>query len=331
VTLVSIIVPVYNRDALLPRCLGSIEQQTFKEWECLVVDDGSTDASVQIANAFRKRDSRFKVFARRSRQKGAAACRNEGIQQAAGEYVMFLDSDDLLRESCLADRVELIKEHASCDFVVFQMEGFSEVPGDIAIAWNIAKPEPDLLRFLKLDVPWSITGPIWKRTALLKSGGFDETLPGWQDWQLHVAALLEGARYCCASTLPDSFYRMHGTDKIGGEAASLRHVRPKARYVIQLLEKHAHQLWSDAATRSACIGLMWCFVVQLQSDGCLQEAISYWNRLRTSKFIGFQMWLEGLLALALHGKPGGGLAWGRVAQWPASITKSVDRSTMLSR
>jgi glycosyltransferase involved in cell wall biosynthesis len=330
VPLVSIIVPVYDRAALLSQCLRSIEQQTFKEWECLVIDDGSTDSSVHIANAFRERDSRFRAFTRGCRQKGAAACRNEGLQQAKGEYVIFLDSDDLLRESCLAGRVELIKKHAGCDFVVFQMEGFTEAPGDASLVWNIAKPAPDLLRFLRLDAPWSITGPIWKTTALRRTGGFDETLPGWQDWQLHVAALLDGARYCRANTPPDSFYRMHGIDKIGGEATSIRQVGPKARYVIQLFEKQARQLQRDAVTQSACIGLMWYLLVQVQSEGCLREAITHWNRLRRLKFIGFQMWFEGLLALTLHGKRGGGLAWRRVAHWPVSITKSVDRSTMLA-
>ena len=59
----------------------------------------------------------------------------------------------------------------------FRWKALSRVPGDASIAWNVEKPELHLVRFLRLDPPWSITGPIWKRAALLKIGGFDEALP----------------------------------------------------------------------------------------------------------------------------------------------------------
>ena len=127
--LASVIVPVYNRAGLLATCLESVEQQTFEKWECLIVDDGSIDASVSIANAFADRDERFKVLRRTSKSKGAAACRNEGIQHARGKYLIFLDSDDLLSRECLSRRVEFFERNMDCDFIVFKTEGFSELLG----------------------------------------------------------------------------------------------------------------------------------------------------------------------------------------------------------
>src|ERR1700749_2785519 len=100
--LVSIIVPVYNREALLPICLESLRQQTADLWECIVIDDGSTDNTMAIARSICERDSRLKVISRTEGKKGAAAARNEGLRQASGAYVMFLDSDDVLSPGSIA-------------------------------------------------------------------------------------------------------------------------------------------------------------------------------------------------------------------------------------
>jgi hypothetical protein len=235
-----------------------------------------------------------------------------------------------MAKTCLAGRVDVFTNNASYDFIVFQMGGFFEVPGDSSIVWNIEKSEPDLLRYLRLDAPWSITGPIWKRSALLRIGGFDESLPGWQDWQVHVVALLEGLTYLRSDTTPDSFCRIVGADKISGKASSLDHLKSKAQFVIALFERHAARLKGDASLRNACIGLLWYLVVGLQENGCLREALTHWLRLRRLKFMGFRMWIEGLFALTLHGKRGGSLAWRFIAGWPASIRESINRSTMLS-
>ncbi len=327
--MVSIIVPVYNRSALLARCLGSIERQTLADWECLVVDDGSTDASVLAASAFAARDARFKVFSRSRPLKGAAACRNEGVERAKGKYLIFLDSDDLLTETCVATRVDYFSQYPSYDFIVFQTGAFNDSPGDTSIVWNIVKPESDLLRFMRLDAPWSITGPIWKRSALLKMGGFDESLPGWQDWQLHVVALLAGLTYVRTNASPDCFCQIHGEDKISRRAATLDHVKPKADYVLRLI-KRTPLLKDDLKLRNACIGLVWYMVLQLQEKGRTRDAMGYWHHLWRYRFIGFRMYVEGLLALAFHGRRGGSLAWKLIARWPLTITQSIDRSTFLS-
>jgi glycosyltransferase involved in cell wall biosynthesis len=223
--LVSIVVPVYDRADLLPRCLSSVEQQTFADWECLIVDDGSTDTSVQVARSFSIRDARFKSLVQTRSRKGAAACRNEGIERAKGEFIIFLDSDDVLSPACLATRARILAEHSSSDFAVFQTGCFVDTPGDSRTVWNVPKSEPDLLRFLRLDAPWSITGPIWRRAALLRIGGFDESLPGWQDWQVHVIALLERQNYFRSDAAIDCFCCLSGADKVSSKASTLAHLR----------------------------------------------------------------------------------------------------------
>lgn len=91
----SVIVPVFNREATVERCITSVLNQSFAELELLLIDDGSTDNSIDTIHRFINIDPRVKFFPRPSnRQKGANACRNIGVEKAEGSFVSFLDSDD---------------------------------------------------------------------------------------------------------------------------------------------------------------------------------------------------------------------------------------------
>lgn len=91
---VSIIVPVYNTSLYLRECLNSIKNQTLKDIEVIVVDDGSTDSSPAICDEYAVSDERFKVF--HNQNQGVSASRNFGIDKADSEFVIFVDSDDWL-------------------------------------------------------------------------------------------------------------------------------------------------------------------------------------------------------------------------------------------
>lgn len=90
--LVSIVVPVYNSEKYLNKCLKSIKSQTLNDFECILVDDGSIDSSVTICDSFAAEDSRFSVI--HLKNGGVSRARNEGIKKAKGEYIGFVDSDD---------------------------------------------------------------------------------------------------------------------------------------------------------------------------------------------------------------------------------------------
>lgn len=89
---VSIIVPIFNTEQYLSRCLDSIESQTFNDWECILINDGSTDKSENICNEYANKDSRFKVI--NQKNSGVSAARNAGLDVAKGEWIGFVDSDD---------------------------------------------------------------------------------------------------------------------------------------------------------------------------------------------------------------------------------------------
>ncbi len=105
--LVSIIIPCFNREDLLPATLDSVLNQTYANWECIIVDDHSTDTTPEIGIEYASRDGRF-IFLKRPKEKpkGAASCRNIGLEHAKGDYIQFLDSDDLLHPEKLEKQLK---------------------------------------------------------------------------------------------------------------------------------------------------------------------------------------------------------------------------------
>lgn len=106
---ISIIVPVYNAIPYLRPCLDSIASQSFSDWECILVDDGSCDGSELICDEYAARDTRFRVVHRANG--GVAAARNTGLAACRGKYIGWVDSDDLIHEDLFQRLHSLIVEH----------------------------------------------------------------------------------------------------------------------------------------------------------------------------------------------------------------------------
>lgn len=214
--LVSIITPFFNRENLVIETINSIKSQTYANWELIIIDDGSDDNSFNIIQKFVNLEKRIKIFKRNRLPKGPSTCRNIGLENSSGDYVIFLDSDDLMHEKCLEQRLNIINQNESNDFVVFNSKLFSNRNNldDLNILWNIENQDEDLKRFLRFDGVWAINGPIYKRNFIIEHR-FDEEIPFYEDAIIAIHILLKTKNYLkCFDLPPDIFIRWHFDDSL---------------------------------------------------------------------------------------------------------------------
>lgn len=215
-SLISIIIPNFNKESLVKETLLSIKAQTYQNFEAIIVDDASTDNSVQEIEKVIKDDARFKLI-QQPVGKGGSAARNLGFSCAKGEYVIFFDSDDLISPHCLEHRVREfnVEPESQYDFVVSSMGCFKKQVGDDSRRWIPNAKADHLLQFLSHKMPWSVMQPMWRRSFLQRLmtnnniGPFDEDYPRLQDVEMHTRALLSGAKYKIVEVCePDCYYRI---------------------------------------------------------------------------------------------------------------------------
>lgn len=116
--LVSIIMPVYNCERFLSESIESVISQSYKKWELLIVDDGSTDKSISIIESYAEKDSRIQLYKNDSGEHGPGIARNYGIERIGGKYTYFIDADDWIEKALLQDTVALA-EKMDADIVPF--------------------------------------------------------------------------------------------------------------------------------------------------------------------------------------------------------------------
>jgi len=206
--MISIIIPNYNKSQFVVETINSVKKQTYDNWEAIIIDDCSSDNSVEIIEELISNDNKFRLKVNFS-NKGANYSRNLGIKEAKGDFIIFLDSDDILSKDCLKNRIEFFRESSNIDFAVFCMGSFNEVIGDNTFLWN--KFEGNLVkRFLSHDLPWAIPSLLWKKSSLEMLKGFDESFKRYQDVELHIRAMLDdNINYAIQnSNKADCYYRI---------------------------------------------------------------------------------------------------------------------------
>lgn len=203
---VSILTPSFNREDLVAETLESVIAQTWPHWEMLVVDDGSSDRTKDVVAEYAARDSRIRLFDRTWQPKGACTCRNEGVSMCGGDYVMFLDTDDIIEPFCLENRVKAMESDPELDFAIFPGLMFEKVPGDLGLWWNIDKPEDELTRQFRGDAIAQGTGVLWRRESFVRIGMWDLELMLWQDIELFFRAYIQGYRYTKFFDLPPDLH-----------------------------------------------------------------------------------------------------------------------------
>jgi glycosyltransferase involved in cell wall biosynthesis len=189
--MISIIIPNYNRADLIGFTLDSLLNQTFENWECIIVDDGSTDESEACVKKYLNKDSRFSFYNRpQSFAKGANSCRNFGLSKAEGQYIKWVDSDDLLTPNCLQLQFELIDNQPNAQVCLAYGRFFNDTTGIIEEEWskNLASKNY-LYDHIINQIMWPIGAILWRKSNL-DTKPFSETLKNSQEWLMHSLALV---------------------------------------------------------------------------------------------------------------------------------------------
>lgn len=187
--MVSIIIPTYNRAYLIGETLDSVIAQTYKNWECIVVDDGSIDKSIEIITEYMLRDSRFKIFRRpNSLLKGANTCRNIGFEKSLGDFIIWFDSDDLMTPDHIESKLNLIQGKET-DFVVARTQNFQD--GKLLEPYVYDKKEYGIKAsdFILLKIHWYTYDVMLKRDIAEKIS-WNENMKSWQDYNYFCKMLL---------------------------------------------------------------------------------------------------------------------------------------------
>jgi glycosyltransferase involved in cell wall biosynthesis len=205
--LVSVIIPTYNYGHFLVQCLNSVFEQTEKNLEIIIVDDGSTDNTSDVVKRLKNDKIRY-IF---QENMGLSAARNTGLRYASGDFVQFLDSDDLLGSGAIAAKVNYLRQNHAISIAVSPNREFSEVTADgkpqIKGCWRLHRRNLDVhLAYLNIAPPHAF---LIRRTAVEHVGYFDKSLKACEDYDywLRAAALGYAPHFCGERTIV--YYRRH--------------------------------------------------------------------------------------------------------------------------
>lgn len=211
--LISIVIPVYNREQFILECLESVTKQNYRPLEIIIVDDGSTDKSLEIINDFIEstieNDLRIKII--KQINSGAPTARNAGLKIANGEFIQFLDSDDLLLPDKLSSQVSAFKPETN--IVYSKAQFFIDSPKNIKDKYwgrKLTGEDKDYFEF-----PWQTMCALYRRSYLIDNLMFwNEDLKIHQDWDFSIRHVIATDKIVFLDEV-NSLYRSHDTDRIG--------------------------------------------------------------------------------------------------------------------
>lgn len=241
--LISIIIPCYNQGEFLDEAILSVYNQTYSNWECIIINDGSTDDSEKIANEWIIRDNKFKYFYKENG--GVSSARNFGLEKVNGNYVQFLDSDDLLDSRKLElSLFYLSKSQTESEKLV--ISDFRMLSVDSKITEPYCTLDKDLFDFENLLYKWneSFSIPIhcgFFKTSLFENIRFPENLSAQEDWIVWVKIFKLGVQAIFVAE-PLALYRQNPESRMTSKSVFKDQMLAYEYFKTILTEREFHSL-----------------------------------------------------------------------------------------
>ncbi len=224
-TMVSIIVPCYNYAQYLGEALDSVIAQTHPNWECIIINDESTDNTEEVAQKYCKQDKRFNYLSKKNG--GPSAARNLGIKNSKGKYILPLDPDDRITGIFLESAIQQMENDENIKIVASPAQLFGDVNQVIQI------PDYDLKQLLIVNYLFNTS--MYRREDFEKTPGYDEDIFGLEDWDLWISILKSGG-IVAALPFAGYFYRQKN-DCVFRDL--IRDKKRMFRHLLQLYNNHA--------------------------------------------------------------------------------------------
>lgn len=180
--LVSVIVPIYNYGVMFEKCLNSIFESTYKNIEIIIVNDGSTDE--YVLKKLESLDNHPNIKVLNQNNSGPSSARNNGIKNSNGEFILPLDSDDMIHPDYIKNCVSILKSNTNISPVYCDTHHYGEMQG------IEQRPEWSMERLIQ--GPFIVNCSMFTKKAFDDCGGFDETLKGWEDYDFWIRMGLRG-------------------------------------------------------------------------------------------------------------------------------------------
>ena len=243
---VQIIIPVYNCEKTINKCIDSVLKQTFSDWQVLLVDDCSTDNSKQIIDDYIKKDSRF-FYYKNDKNSGASTTRNNALDKVESEYVAFLDSDDFWEEDMLKTLYDKAKQYnadvVQCRFIYDFPNGTQVLPKGVFDKEMFLEGKLLKKAYIKMMTGINMNHVCMKliRTSLIKDIRFDVTMPTAEDLDFCVRLFNNVKRYCFTPKVMYHYFRHE--ESLTGKSLSFT-TRLKANKKVSKQMKRSLPIWN---------------------------------------------------------------------------------------
>jgi glycosyltransferase involved in cell wall biosynthesis len=216
--IVSIIIPTYNYGHLIAQTLNCLIAQSYKNWEAIIVDDGSSDNTEEIVNSFLAADDRF-IFIKQN-NKGVSSARNAGIKKSKGDYIQFLDADDLISTNKIENQLNFLELNEHIDICLvdtkyFESDNDKTLFSDLNLKNDASTPKLngkgfDVLSAFVQNNQSVIQSPLFRREIITEIGLFNEEMAYLEDWDFWFRCAAKNYQFYFLDERDSlAFVRMH--------------------------------------------------------------------------------------------------------------------------